>query len=286
MVWRKQTLSKAVKAMIYFPNAKLNLGLNIVSKRPDGYHNLETIFYPIPIEDALEVSPSKQFAFKQAGISIDGDVEKNLVVRALRAFETRVHVPPLEVNLLKAIPFGAGLGGGSADAAFMLRLLNDYLEAGLSSDVLEELAGTIGADCPFFIQNKPVFATGIGNVFHPLDSFSLAGYHLCLVKPPVAVSTAEAYAMVKPSTPAMPLTAIIQKPIETWRKWMVNDFEKSVFPQHPLIEEVKQKLYDAGALYASMSGSGSSVYGIFKEQTALKAAFPKDFFVWEGALER
>lgn len=181
--------------MISFPNAKINLGLNVVSKRPDGYHNIETIFYPIPVKDALEIVRADTFSFTQTGIPVDVPIEKNLVVKALNLLKSRYKIPELEVHLLKAIPFGAGLGGGSADAAFMLKLLNDYCGLHILEDSLEELASSIGADCPFFIRNTPVFASGTGNIFETVE-LSLADYHLGLVKPDVAVSTPEAYSMV------------------------------------------------------------------------------------------
>ena len=246
--------------MICFPNAKINLGLNVVSKRPDGYHNIETIFYPIPVKDALEIVASDRTCFTQTGIPVDAPQEKNLVIKALNALKTRYEIPPLEIHLLKAIPFGAGLGGGSADAAFMLKLVNDFCGLDIHPDELEAIASTIGADCPFFIRNTPVFATGTGNQFEPVD-LSLKDYYLCLVKPDVAVSTSE------------------------WKERMVNDFERSVFPKHPVIERIKDTLYEGGALYAAMSGSGSSVFGLFEKPTHFKEqSLFSDCFLWEGQL--
>lgn len=212
--------------MISFPNAKINLGLNVVSKRPDGYHNIETIFYPIPVKDALEIVRADTFSFTQTGIPVDVPIEKNLVVKALNLLKSRYKIPELEVHLLKAIPFGAGLGGGSADAAFMLKLLNDYCGLHILEDSLEELASSIGADCPFFIRNTPVFASGTGNIFETVE-LSLADYHLCLVKPDVAVSTPEAYSMVTPAAPAISLKEIIRRPVGEWKELMINDFEKA-----------------------------------------------------------
>ena len=259
--------------MICFPNAKINLGLNVVSKRPDGYHNIETIFYPIPVRDALEIVASDRTCFTQTGIPVDAPQEKNLVIKALNALKTRYEIPPLEIHLLKAIPFGAGLGGGSADAAFMLKLVNDFCGLDIHPDELEAIASTIGADCPFFIRNTPVFATGTGNQFEPVD-LSLKDYYLCLVKPDVAVSTPEAYSMV---TPAAPETSLKER--------MVNDFERSVFPRHPVIERIKDTLYEGGALYAAMSGSGSSVFGLFEKPTHFKEqSLFSDCFLWEGQL--
>lgn len=270
--------------MICFPNAKINLGLNIVSKRPDGYHNIETVFYPIPVKDALEAVPAPALSFSQTGIAVDAPAEKNLVMKAYRLLETVASLPPLEIHLLKSIPFGAGLGGGSADAAFMLTLLNQIGRLGLSETELEDLAARIGADCPFFIRNRPVFATGTGNVFQPVD-LSLTGYHLCLVKPDVSVSTPEAYARVTPAAPALSLKEIIRRPVSEWKETMVNDFEASVFPRFPEIRRLKEKLYESGALYASMSGSGSSVFGLFAQATCFneQSLFP-GCFVWEGVL--
>lgn len=269
--------------MICFPNAKINLGLNVVRKRPDGYHDIETLFYPIPIKDALEITETKADSFTQSGIKVDIPEEKNLVMRALHALKAGHNLPPLQVGLLKTIPFGAGLGGGSSDAAFMLKLVNAFCRLHLSDDELEKIASTLGADCAFFIRNTPVFASGIGNIFTPVK-LSLQGWYLVLVKPDITVSTSEAYAQVKPAEPEVSLREIVQKPIETWREWMVNDFEQSVFPKFPAIGAIKHKLYEAGAVYASMSGSGSSVYGLFRNPTHLKPSFP-DSFVWEGALE-
>lgn len=268
--------------MICFPNAKINLGLNIVNKRPDGYHNIETIFYPIPVKDALEVVEAKAFSFTQTGIPVDAPAEKNLAIKAMNLLKTRYEIPELEVHLLKAIPFGAGLGGGSADAAFMLKLLNSFCKLNISQNDLEKMAATIGADCPFFIRNTPVFASGTGNIFEPVE-LSLKGYHLCLVKPDIAVSTPEAYSMVTPVPPAVSLKEIIRLPLSEWKNQMVNDFEKSVFVRQPKIGQIKETLYREGALYASMSGSGSSVFGLFEKSTTLQETF-SDCFVWEGQL--
>lgn len=268
--------------MICFPNAKINLGLNVIEKRPDGYHNLETIFYPIPIKDALEIVPAREFSFSQTGIEITGPIEKNLVIKALDLLKARFDIPPIEIHLLKAIPFGAGLGGGSSDAAFMLKLLNDFCTFGLKEEELETLAASIGADCPFFVRNKPVFASGTGNIFTPVE-VSLKGYHLCLVKPDIAVSTPEAYSLITPLRPQINIKDIIVRPVSEWKELLVNDFEKSIFPRYPEIKNIKEKLYEAGAVYAAMSGSGSSVFGLFEKAVSMKQIFPKHY-VWEGIL--
>ena len=261
--------------MICFPNAKINLGLNIISKRPDGYHNIETVFYPVNLSDALEIVPAKDKGgvFKQTGISVDGDPQSNLVMQAYRMIQQVSELPEIDIYLRKNIPFGAGLGGGSSDAAFMLKLLNDFANLNLLDEQLEEFAARIGADCSFFIRNRPVFAEGIGNLFTPID-LSLEGYYLVLVKPDIHVSTKDAYASVTPESPDESIINIIQQPVSTWKDKLVNDFEESVFPLFPAIGEIKQKLYDNGALYASMTGSGSSVFGIFEEEKELKELFP------------
>ena len=252
--------------MIAFPNAKINLGLNIVAKRPDGYHNIETVFYPIPLSDALEIVPAKEQKrnFIQTGIAIDGNPEGNLVIKAYNLLKENFYIPEIDIYLHKKIPFGAGLGGGSADAACMLKLLNDFAQLNLTINDLEEYAVRLGADCPFFIQNKPVFAEGIGNRFTPVD-ISLKGYYLLLIKPDIHVSTQEAYANVKPQTPKKSIREIIQMPVAAWKEYLMNDFEISVLKKHPEIEIIKNKLYEQGAIYASMSGSGSSVFGIFEK---------------------
>ncbi|HEY5590155.1 MAG TPA: 4-(cytidine 5'-diphospho)-2-C-methyl-D-erythritol kinase [Paludibacter sp.] len=252
--------------MILFPNAKINLGLNIIERRTDGYHNIETVFYPIGLSDVLEVEISEtcsDYSFSSSGIALGGDPEDNLIVKAYRLLRSEYQISPIDISLCKQIPFGAGLGGGSSDAAFMLKALNELFELKITIKKLERLAAKLGADCPVFIQNKPVFATGIGNVFTPID-LSLKGYFLLLVKPDIHVSTPEAYALVVPEKPTVSLVNLIQKPINEWKNVIKNDFESSVFSIHPAIEEIKSKLYDMGAVYVSMSGSGSSVYGIFE----------------------
>ena len=262
--------------MIAFPNAKINLGLNIVSKRPDGYHNIETVFYPVQLYDALEIVPAATkgtTAFTQTGIPIVGDPEKNLVIKAYRLLQQQYVVPEIDIYLQKNIPFGAGLGGGSADAAFMLKLLNDFAGLHLSDKQLEEYASQLGADCAFFIQNRPVFAEGTGTVFTPV-SVSLIGYYLIIVKPDIHVSTQEAYSCVTPQPPKESIQDIICCPVNTWKNRLINDFETSVFARFPEINAIKQKLYEKGAVYASMSGSGSSVFGIFETPERLESEFP------------
>ena len=255
--------------MITYPNAKINLGLNIVEKRPDGYHNLETVFYPINLQDALEVNDLEgegEYTLKISGTPIEGEPDNNLVVKAYRLLKKDFpNMGSINIHMYKHIPTGAGLGGGSADAAFMLKLLNEKFKLNLSTEKLEEYAAILGADCAFFIQNKPVFASGIGNIFEEIN-LSLKGYYLVLVKPDIFVSTKDAFANIIPMKPNHSLKEIIRMPVETWRATMKNDFEDSVFKKFPEIAAIKDKLYDMGAIYASMSGSGSSVFGIFREQ--------------------
>jgi len=249
--------------MIVFPNAKINIGLNVVSKREDGYHNLETIFFPVKLADAIEFAEAEETTLTTSGIQIDGDPEQNLVLKAYRLLKADFNLPPLHFHLHKVIPFGAGLGGGSSDAAFTLKMLNEYFNLDLTQENLELYAAQIGADCPFFILNKPTFATGIGNKFHNIE-LNLADYEIVILKPDFFISTPEAYKNVIPRNPKFRLTEIIKTPVNDWKNLIVNDFEKSVIPKYPQIAELKQILYDLGAGFASMSGSGSAVYGIFR----------------------
>ena len=253
--------------MICFPNAKINLGLHILSKRTDGYHNIETVFYPVNnLCDALEIVPAegRKTTFSQTGIIVDGNPEDNLVLKAYYSLKEDYDLPEIAIYLRKQIPLGAGLGGGSSDAAFMIKLLNDFAGLNLSVEQMEMYAGKIGADCPFFIQNKPVFAEGTGTVFSQV-AISLQSYHLTIIKPSVSVSTKEAYARVKPRRPAVSLKNIIRLPVTEWKNQLINDFEPGVFALYPEIEEIKERLYAEGALYASMTGSGSAVFGIFEK---------------------
>lgn len=253
--------------MITFPHAKINIGLQVTERRPDGYHNLDTVFYPIPVHDALEVIVAEGVDYDCrlhiSGIAIEGDTDNNLVVRAYRLLAADYPLPSVDIYLHKHIPTGAGLGGGSADASFMLRLLNEMFALGLTTECLESYATQLGADCPFFITGKPVYATGIGNEFHPID-LSLKGMTLVVVKPDVFVSTKEAYSMVKPEKPLLTLDQKVICPIEEWRDSISNDFEKGIFSLHPELAAIKERLYELGAKYAAMSGSGSALFGLFE----------------------
>lgn len=273
--------------MITFPNAKINLGLNIVSKRPDGYHNLETVFYPLAIKDALEIivkDGQGRDTFFESGIKVDASPETNLVMRALSLMRKHYDFPFVEVHLLKKIPFGAGLGGGSADASFMLKLLNQTFQLNASDEELIRLAVQLGADCPFFIYNHPVFATGIGEVFEKIE-LSLKNYYFVLIKAEIHVPTKDAFALISPKQPKHSLREIVKLPVTEWKGLIVNDFEESVFAKYPAIGDIKNSLYRQGALYASMSGSGSSVYGIFTEQVEDLESVYKDCFCQRGKFE-
>ena len=256
-------------AVIIFPNAKINLGLNIVSKREDGYHNIETVFYPVKgLCDIIEYRESRtgETSLDMGGIKIDSTQDDNLVFKAYKLLAEEHKIPALDIMLRKNIPSGAGLGGGSADAAFMLTALNEEYGLGISEDDICRKAALLGSDCAFFTLNKPVCASGRGEIFSPV-SLDLSGYKIVIVKSDDFVSTKEAYANCKPQSPAASIKDILKTPIEEWKNNLVNDFEKSVFTTHPEVKRIKERLYSEGALYASMSGSGASVFGIFSKET-------------------
>ncbi len=268
--------------MILFPNAKINLGLFITQKRPDGFHNIETIFYPVKgLCDILEIiiSPDTDasFEFSGSGIPIDCNTEDNICTRAYNAISKDIELPKVKVHLHKQIPLGAGLGGGSADGAFTLQALNSLVDKPLSSTKIEEIALELGSDCPFFLRNIPCFATGRGEVLNPID-LNLNGYYLMIVNPGIHVNTGKAYSLSKPVLPTNNLTKCIDLPVEDWSSFMVNDFEKVVFSEYPIIEQVKAELYKLGASFASMSGSGSTVFGIFREKPK-RSGLLNDMFV-------
>jgi 4-diphosphocytidyl-2-C-methyl-D-erythritol kinase len=274
--------------MITFPNAKINLGLNILKKRADGYHNLETVFYPVPVEDALEIKVTEgaehKFILHQSGIAIAGKTEDNLAVRAYRLLDRDFDLPPVEIYLYKHIPLGAGLGGGSANAAFMLKLLNERLGLQLNTEQLEKYAAMLGADCAFFIKNTPVFAEGTGNIFSPI-SLSLKGYGLVIVKPDVFVSTRDAFSFICPRKPEYSLKEVITHPINEWKGLMKNDFEESVFHQYPIIGKIKAELYKQGATYAALSGSGASVFGLFDPNIPIPKITLENSFYFQCIIE-
>lgn len=266
--------------MITFPIAKINLGLNVVEKRPDGYHNLETVFYPVQLKDALEVQPMDELFpssvdcdLKVTNIAIEGDEQRNLVVRAYHLLKQDFpQIPRVHAHLYKAIPTQAGMGGGSSDCAAMLLLLNRMFQLQLSQQQLINYAARLGADCPIFILNHPAYAEGIGERLQPIE-VNLSGYYLAVVRPDIPVPTKEAFSLIKPQKPLKNCRTIVSQPIETWRDELINDFEQSVFALHPELREVKERLYRIGAVYAAMSGSGSALFGIFRSQPDLSGEF-------------
>ena len=262
--------------MLTKPICKINLGLNVVERRPDGYHNLETVFYPVPICDTLEVFemddafPSPYNCdLKVTNITIDGDEQKNLVVRAYNLLKQDFpSLPRIHAHLYKDIPTQAGMGGGSSDCGFMITLLNEQFHLGLSNEQMIRYAARLGADCAFFILNKPCYAEGIGERLEPID-LDLSGWYLAVVRPDIPVPTKEAFSLITPQHPAKNCRDIVMQPVETWRDSLTNDFEKSVFALHPEIGDIKDRLYDLGATYAAMSGSGSSLFGLFRQTVSL-----------------
>ncbi|PST82238.1 4-(cytidine 5'-diphospho)-2-C-methyl-D-erythritol kinase [Pedobacter yulinensis] len=254
--------------MLCFPNAKINLGLNVTAKRPDGYHELETVFYPVRIHDAVECTDAAETSCQVTGGLVPDDGQDNLCLRAFKLISADYDIPPQQMGLLKRIPVGAGLGGGSADAAFTIRLLNDKFGLDMSSAAMQQYARQLGADCAFFIDNKPVLASGRGDMFSPLQ-VDLSDWFLVVVKPPVHVATAAAYARIKPRKPLTSLTESLHLPPTTWKSRVLNDFEQSVFELYPEISQIKASLYHAGAVFALMSGSGSAVYAIFDKPVKL-----------------
>ena len=270
--------------MLTFPCAKINLGLNITSKREDGYHNLETIFYPVPLTDALEVKlmhddfPSDEPCdLKITGNAVDCDEKNNLVVQAYTLLAQDFTLPRVHTHLVKRIPMQAGLGGGSADAAFMIRLLDERFRLNMGIAEMERYASRLGSDCAFFITTEPSFATGRGEVLEPVNiaEQNLQGYYISIVKPTIAVSTREAFKQIICRQPEHCCRDIVRQPVETWKTVLTNDFEEPAFKQHPELADIKQRLYDLGAVYAQMSGSGSAFFGLFRtEPQQLKSNFP------------
>lgn len=269
--------------MIAYPNAKINLGLWVTEKRTDGFHNIESLFVPVPLCDILEWIPlpdGKKTAFSCSGIHIDCKQTDNLVLKAYLLLKETYPLPPLRIHLHKAIPLGAGLGGGSSDAAFMLTSLNQALNLHIPAKELENLAAEIGSDCPFFIKNHPAMATERGTKLQPLDQ-TLPNCYLVLVNPGIHVSTKEAYAGITLSRPPHALSEIISLPAHTWKEKLVNTFEPLILAKHPIIDQLKQTMYKMGAFYAAMSGSGSSVFGLFFSAPKLDHNLQKHL-IWQG----
>jgi 4-diphosphocytidyl-2-C-methyl-D-erythritol kinase len=275
--------------MICFPNAKINLGLNIVEKRSDGFHNIETVFYPMNWCDALEVIENKGFQkgnekinLSLSGIVVEGNTQDNLITKAYTLIDATHDLPPVKVHLHKNIPMGAGLGGGSSDAAFFIKLLNDKFSLNLSAIEQVNFAKQLGSDCAFFMENKPVYASGKGDVFSEVK-IDLSQYCIVVVYPAVHSNTALAYKGVVPVKPQKNIQSIIASEIKNWKEELTNDFEKTIFLQHPELQSIKNTFYTKGALYASMSGSGSALYGVFKNDIDVKEFnFPNNYLIWKS----
>jgi 4-diphosphocytidyl-2-C-methyl-D-erythritol kinase len=258
--------------MIVFPNCKINLGLEILRKRPDGYHDLQTVFYPVDYSDILEFVEAPVFQFQTTGLQIGKDHSTNLSVKAYDLMKQRFpELPPIHMHLHKQIPMGAGLGGGSSDGAFTLKALNNHFGNGLSNEELISMSLQLGSDCPFFIINRPVLAHGRGEIMEPVD-LDLSGYVLVMIHPGIHVSTKDAFAGIAPMETGTDLKNRISEPVEHWKNWLVNQFETSVGAKYPVILDIKNMLYNQGAVYASMSGSGSVVFGLFRQAPNIKTS--------------
>lgn len=268
--------------MVSFPNAKINIGLHVTKKRSDGFHNIESCFYPVGWCDVLEILPAEKLSFKSTGISIPGNPETNLCLKAYHLIKQDFNIMPVTIHLHKVVPIGAGLGGGSADCAFTIKTLNDLFELHLTTEQMENYARKLGSDCAFFIQNRPKYCVGKGDEFSEIF-LDLSSKFIVLVNPNIHISTAEAYFGVKPTIAEIDLNEILQKPVNQWVTIVKNDFESCLLTKYPIISTIKEQLYAQGAVYASMTGSGSTVFGIFEEEINLKEAFA-DYAVWQGKM--
>lgn len=272
--------------MVVFPNAKINLGLNVINKRPDGFHNIETVFYPVGLQDILEVVVAHDgiFSFHSSGLTIPGDPNTNLCVKAYQLISKFTHIPQVSVHLHKVIPMGAGLGGGSADGAFMIKLLNDMFSLGFAENQMVEYAAELGSDCSFFIRNHVAFGEEKGDILTPVN-IDLSAYKIVIVVPEIHVNTRDAYKWMdenkKDNTNHHPFNQHRNIPLETWKEELVNDFEIPVLSRHPEIRKIKELLYSKGAIYSSMTGSGAAVYGIFTDSPVDMSDF-KNLFLWIG----
>jgi len=272
--------------MVFFPPCKINLGLHILSKREDGFHNIETAFYPIDaLSDLLEIIPNSlnHTTFRQEGIEIEQNSGLNLVEKAYLLLKQDFNLPFVDIFLHKNIPVGAGLGGGSSDAAFALKLLNNLFSLCLSEEQLMQYASVLGSDCPFFVKNNPAIGTNRGEKLKPFSAAQLSQKYIVIVKPKINISTADAYKNCKPVEKNISLTEILSQPLSDWENTLVNDFEKTLFPVYPELKTIKDSLYQQGAVYASVSGSGSALFGIFSEEVP-SLSFPNDYFVFRGKL--
>ena len=278
--------------MLTFPNAKINLGLNVISKRDDGFHNIETVFYPVPWMDVLEIIEQGTLLFEYEGLEIPGDTINNLCLKAYKLVRKDHKIPHVHIYLYKNIPTGAGLGGGSSDAAFMLNLLHKKFELNLGDPdksagqviQLKKYAAELGSDCAFFIENKPAFATGKGDELHPLE-LDLSGKYIVIIYPKIHIDTGWAYSQINPARPEVSVNEIVQLPPEQWQDKLFNDFEKPVFEKYPEIKNIKDQLINEGAVYSAMSGSGSAVYGIFDQNPDIgQGKFSEKYIIFTGKL--
>ncbi|MCJ8166500.1 4-(cytidine 5'-diphospho)-2-C-methyl-D-erythritol kinase [Pontibacter sp. E15-1] len=269
--------------MLDFPNAKINLGLYVTAKRPDGFHTLESCFYPVRWCDALEILPAAEETFTMTGLPVPGDPDTNLCLKAYKLLQQDHQLPPVHMHLHKVIPMGAGLGGGSADAAFALRILDKLFALNLNAETLENYARKLGSDCAFFVRNKPVIASGRGDEFTPV-TLDLSGYTCVVVYPGIHITTAEAYGSITPKEPNCSMGLLLKQDVHVWKEVLKNDFEEALFPKYPELPQVKAKLYAAGASYAAMTGSGSALYGLFKGEAPADLVFPDHYLVWKGLL--
>ncbi len=269
--------------MILYPTAKVNIGLNILFKRDDGFHELETLMHPVGLTDILTINKSdskqKKINLTTTGIHINGNVSNNLIYKAYELINNAYSLPNLNIHLHKTIPFGAGLGGGSADGAFTIKGINKLCKLNLSVNEMEKFAAELGSDCPFFIKNIPAIAKGRGEILNSFN-ISLNSYKFVIVIPPIPISTKNAYSLITPSIPKLSITELLKLDISKWKKTVVNNFEDSVFTQYPEIKNIKKELYKLGAVYAALSGSGSAVFGIFNNLPDIKNVFPKNYFIW------
>ena len=268
--------------MIVFPNGKINLGLSVLNKRTDGFHNIESVVYPVPIYDALEFHPSKKFTLSLYGMQIPDETENNIVFKTWKLLQDAYQIPPIEIKLFKGIPIGSGLGGGSSDAASLIKCLNEYFELGLTTEILFQFAEKLGSDCPFFIKNSATLIQGRGEILKRLD-LSLKGKYIVIACPEIQVSTKEAFQEIQPSKPKIELSEAISMPIKQWQDKLVNDFERLILKKYSILKKIKSILKNEGALYTSLTGSGAAIYGIFDHTINVKNKFP-DYFIWDGIL--
>jgi len=266
--------------MVLFPNAKINLGLFITKKREDGFHELETCFFHIPWSDILEITPAPAFKFSSSGLPISGEIQDNLCYKAFQALSEDFKIPNVHIHLHKIIPMGAGLGGGSSDAAYTLMGLRDLFELRLTNQELLPYAKKLGSDCAFFLNKQAQFGTGKGDELSPIPT-PLKSLYAIVLYPNFGISTQKAYAGIQPNPAPGHLPDLVKSPMPTWKHTIKNDFEKTLFVEYPLLAEIKQDMYEMGAIYAAMSGSGSTIFGLFENEVSPKETWTK-FTIWEG----